>query len=123
MLNRVASHKLLRIMSTAEAQINEGNVRDDIEDFLSLYSEIDQYGQNQLIRYIDELKKFSKTYRQTHTQLKRLCDPNEYTRVYGHYDKDLVRIRAWFKAATVRETELMADLLRKDERKEREEKE
>ena len=50
-------------MSTTEAQVKEGNVKDDIEDFLSLYSEIDQYGQNQLSKYIEELKKFSRTYR------------------------------------------------------------
>ena len=74
-------------------------------------------------KYTEELKKFSRTYRQTHTQLKRLCDPDDYTRLYGHYDKDLEKIRTWFKAATARETELTADLLRRVERKEREEKE
>ena len=121
-------------MSTKEAQENEGNVKDDIEYFLSLYSDIDQYGLNQLLKYIEELKTFSKTYRQTHTQLKRLCDSNEYTRLYGHYDEVSERITTWFKKATARETELMSDLLSKEasrvckekeekERKEREEKE
>ena len=86
LLVRVANHELVRIMSTAEAQIKEGNVRDDIEEFLSLYSEIGQYGQNQLTKYTEELNKFSKTCRQTHTQLKRLCNPEEYTNLYSHYD-------------------------------------
>ena len=112
-------------MSTEEAQIKEGNVRDDIEEFLSLYSEIGQYGQNQLNKYTEELKKFSKTYRVTHTQLKRLYNQDDYNKLYGHYDNLLEKIRSWFKAAATRETELTADLLRrvemKEERKEREE--
>ena len=110
-------------MSTEEAQIKEGNIKDDIEEFLSLYSEIGQYGQNQLNKYTEELKKFSKTYRVTHTQLKRLCNLDDYNKLYGHYDDLLEKIRTWFRAAATRETELTADLLRRAERKEREERE
>ena len=69
-----------------DAQINEGNVKDNIEDFLSLYSEIGQYGQNQLTKYTEELKKYTKTYRLMHTQLKRLCNQEEYTELYSHVD-------------------------------------
>ena len=66
---------------------------------------------------------FSRAYRQTHTQLKRLCDSNEYTRLYGHYDEVSERIRAWFKATTALETELMSDLLSKETSRVCEEKE
>ena len=60
---------------------------------MSLYCEIDQYGHEQLEKYTEELKKLSKTYRNTHSQLKKLCSDDEYTKLYGHYEKDAVRIR------------------------------
>ena len=104
LLVRVDIHKIVRIMSNEEAQIKESHVKDDIEEFLSLYSEIDQYVQNQLNKYTEELKKFSKTYRVTHTQLKRLCNLDDYNKLYGHYDDLLEKIRTWFRAAATRET-------------------
>ena len=77
------------VMSTLDAHINEGNLRDDIDDFLNLYDEIDKYGQDQLLKYIEELKKLSRAYRHTHNQLKKLCEPHEYTKLYSHYDKEV----------------------------------
>ena len=107
------------------------------DDFLTLYGEIYKYGQDQLLKYIEVLEKLSRAYRHTHNQLKKLCESHEYTSLYGHYDKEVKRIREWIKAATARETELMAGKEREDkeekaekarrreekERKEREEKE
>ena len=102
-------------MSTSEAQIKESSVKEDIEEFLGLYSEISQYGQTQLTKYTEELKKYTKTYRLTHTQLKRLCNPDEYTKLYSHFDNLAEQTRTWFKAAAARESELMAAMQRRVE--------
>ena len=110
-------------MSTAEAQITESSVKEDIEEFLGIYSEISQYGQTQLTRYTEELKEYTKTYRRTHTQLKRLCNPDEYTELYGHFDNLVEQTKTWFKAAAAREAELTAAMAAMQWMKEREEKE
>ena len=87
--------RLVLVMSTTDAQINEGNLRDDIDDFLTLYDEIDKYGQDQLLKYIEVLEKLSRAYHHTHNQLKKLCEPHEYTKLYSHYDKEVKRIREY----------------------------
>ena len=92
-------------MSTEQAKMNEASVRGDITEFISLYSDIDLYGLKQLEKYTDKLTKLSKAYRDTHSQLKKLCVGDEYERHYGHYENDEKRIRIWVKAATARENE------------------
>ena len=87
-------------MSTEQAKMNEASVRGDITEFISLYSDIDLYGLKQLEKYTNKLTKLSKAYRDTHSQLKKLCVGDEYGRHYSHYENDEKRIRTWVKAST-----------------------
>ena len=100
--------------------MNEASVRGDITEFISLYSDIELYGLKQLEKYTDKLTKLSKAYRDTHSQLKKLCVGDEYERHYDHYGNDEKRIRIWVKAATAREKE---GLLRKEKEEKTREKE